>query len=140
MEACQHRSISRLHAHFTQVDIALDATESPFLSWTRLVSQIPRSVISGFTMTSQTEDTRACLVCAEDKPESEFPTQLASPLCSHSINTCTECTRNGVVFSAQTAEKEAHDYSRYIISCLECPQTLSLDVAQHYMDNEMFKR
>lgn len=91
-------------------------------------------------MTSQNEETRACVVCAEDKSVPEFPTQSASPFCSHAINICTECTGNGVMFSAKTAEREGHGINGYIISCMECPQTLCLDVAQLYMDHATFQR
>lgn len=83
---------------------------------------------------------KECVVCAEPKVASMFPDQLASPFCTHSINTCTSCTRMGVSYAVQAAEQELHSQRQYMITCPECPQIFSLDVAQLYMDQGALTR
>lgn len=95
---------------------------------------------SGAMRETSVESLLQCIVCAEDQPTTAFPDKLPSTFCTHTINTCTECTRDTISHYVQTAKLEGPGRNQYQITCPQCPRIFDLDVAEVYMDKETFQK
>lgn len=87
-----------------------------------------------FQISSHKQETKeqVCAVCTNAKFADDFPHLPPTPRCSHAANTCTECMTMALTASLAQGQKS--------ISCPECPQILSIDEAQPFLDEEDFRK
>jgi hypothetical protein len=77
--------------------------------------------------------TRACIICTDTKPVSEFPATAITKTCYHAPTACLGCV-------ATSIRTDLNSRLWNEIRCPECRETLEYDDVQRFADDETKER